>query len=315
MQQLFRLLAAVVVLSFSTRAQACDICGCSGGNSSLGLLPLVQRHFIGMRWQKQGFESTPHGSGQRSTETFSTFDLWGRWQPHRRVQLIAAAPFTFNNRQYEDGSTLHSQGLGDVTLLAQFALLDPKKQLVRRWSHTFQVGGGTQLPTGNTNNTDAEGELLHSNIQPGAGVVAPLFSALYALRYRTWGVSADATARIGIENEAGYEFGNRMSTNLRFFKTITAGKFTLLPHVGALADLRKKDRDQGSLLAESGGYSVFGTAGMDVFRGNFILGLNWQQPVVHDVAKGYITPQARINATATLLIGKQKKTIDMQKTS
>lgn len=314
MLQLLRSVAVVAALVYSAgTVQACDICGCAGGNSSMGLLPLLQRHFIGARWQQQAFATVPHGSGQTSVERFSTIDLWGRWQPHRRIQLIGVLPYASNRREYADGSFLSANGIGDLSLSAHYSLLDPRKQGVRPWAHTLQVGLGVQLPTGDASRTDEESQLLHANLQPGTGITAPFVGVMYALRRGQWGSSVEATFRKGGENDAAYTFGHRMSAQWRVFRKITAGAVTFLPQTGLMADVRQKDRDDGSLLAESGGKGLFATAGADMMFRSFMLGVTAQLPVYNHFAKGYVTPRPRLQCTATVLIGREKRSVHLQK--
>ncbi len=141
MRSLFIALMGWVVLSPSV-VRACDICGCSSNAQALGLLPLVQRHFIGARWQGQGYRTTAHGSESDSWEYFHSLDIWGRWMPHPRWQVMAFVPYRYNLRQFDSGTQQYVEGLGDVSLLAHFSILDPHQQISRRWKHALQIGDG-----------------------------------------------------------------------------------------------------------------------------------------------------------------------------
>lgn len=177
-------------------ASACDVCGCSGAGSSPGLLPLVQRHFVGMRWQYQDYSiSAHHTGGDPVGETYHTMDLWGRWQPHRRVQIIGIVPYSVTGRTSQNEAALRVRGISNITALFQYSLLDPVRQSARTWQHALQAGTGVKLPAGSSVLTDSEGVLIPPNLQPGTGSTDYLTSLLFAVRKGKAGVSLDATAR------------------------------------------------------------------------------------------------------------------------
>ena len=266
MNPLYRFLAAVGIVCMPVLAIACDICGCASGSNSLGLLPLVQRHFVGFRFQSQYFHTDAHGSEPDAMEYFRTVDLWGRWQPHRRLQLIAAMPYQFTLRRFDNGNHLHVNGLGDFSLLTQWAVIDPSRQHFRLWRHTLQIGTGIKLPTGSTHVTADENDLVLPALQPGTGSRDGLFSALYALRRGAWGASMDATIRLMGKNADTYQFGHRLNGSLRLFGTKNLGKTTFLPFIGATLDARREDREQGKHVDDTGGWAVLGMLGTEVFQ-------------------------------------------------
>ncbi len=301
------ILLIVAAIMGSGTLYACDICGSHGSSSSFGFLPMVSRHFIGLRGQFQEFATQPHGSGYPSTDVFRTLDLWGRWQVHPRVQLLASVPFHFNDRTFENGTHFTTQGLGDVSLLMQWSLFKPAAQANRHWQHTLLLGGGVKLPTGPFHLEDSEGALLVIHLQPGTGSTDGILTGFYALRRGKIGASIDATYTRTGSNADDYQMGNRWSSNFRFFMVEKRGNTRFLPHIGLLQEIAKTDHDKGKNLGESGGKSLFAGGGLDVFMGNFIVGVNAQIPLTHELARGYVTPKTRFNVSATLLFGGKKK--------
>lgn len=312
MNLLSRFVAAVGIMGMPIVATACDICGCASGSASFGLLPLTQRHFVGFRWQLQGFNTRSHGSAPNSMERFNTLDLWGRWQPHRRVQIIGTVPFQSNSRHFDDGTSHNLQGMGDASVLVQAALLDPNKQRYKKWQHTAQFGMGIKLPTGKTLNAPGLEEFLAQALQPSTGSTDFLFSALYALRRGSWGVSADALAQWMGPNKDDYQFGHRLNVGARVFWARKRGKITLLPYLGASLDARNRDSDQGSSIAESGGRAFFGNTGFEFFHRNIAFGMGYQLPLFSNLAQGHVTPLPRFSATCTYLFGSKIKKIQLE---
>lgn len=309
MRSIRLLLVAMGVWVMPFAGQACDLCGCSGGNQSLGLLPLLQRHAVGVRWQSQHFSTTPHGSGYASTEHFQSYELWGRWQVHRRWQVLASIPYAVNFRQFANGETFETAALGDATLLGQFAIIDPASQEKRRFKHAFQIGAGLKLPSGKANLRDREGQLQHMNLQAGTGSTDALFAALYALSVSKWGFALDASARLNTPGANNTQFGNRLNGNLRAFRSFKLGAFQLLPQAGAACEWRAKDFDQ-ALLAESGGYQAYALFGAECFYKQLVLSLHAQTPVFGDLAQGYVSPKPRFSAGVSLLFGGKKTKSD-----
>lgn len=310
MNILSRFIATGVVLCLALPATACDICGCAGGGNSLGLLPLMPRHFVGLRWQTQAFDTDAHGSEPNSEERFSSLELWGRWNPHRRVQVVATLPFQFNQRRFDTGKALNLHGVGDATLSAQFALLDPTRQSARNWQQTVLLGGGVKLPTGKTDFHDPQTETgeLPPALQPGSGSLDVLISGVYALRHNNWGVSFDGAYHLMGSADAGYRFGNRLNSSFRAFVGKKVGKTTFLPYAGASFDYRNQDTEDGVQVDDTGGWATFGMIGTEIFSGNLAFSLGWQLPVSSDFSNGHVKPQSRLNASAVFLFGGGKAT-------
>lgn len=305
MNILSRIIATGVLVCLSLPASACDICGCSGGGNSLGLLPLMPRHFAGFRWQTQAFNSDAHGNEPNSVERFSSLELWGRWNPHRRIQIIGTLPFQFNQRRFDTGKELNLNGFGDATLLAQFSLLDPARQANHKWQQTMLLGGGVKLPTGKTGfrDPDTETGTLPPALQPGSGSLDVLVSGMYALRHNNWGVSLDGAYHFMGSASEGYRFGNRLNSSFRVFVSKKVSKTSFLPYAGASFDHRNTDTENGARVDDTGGWATFGMLGTEVFSGNFAFSLGWQIPLTSDFANGHVKPQSRLSASAVFLFG------------
>jgi hypothetical protein len=192
------LFIAVALLALVPVASACDVCGCSAGGNYLGILPQFHRHFVGFRWSEQLFQSAHSQSAAEagrfdSEESFRTMDLFGRFYPARRIQLFAVMPY-HDFRRWENNALTHTQGLGDVSVMAGYILLDTGDSLRRKWRHSLTLNGGVKLPTGSQNLTNSKGEPLHPNLQPGSGTVDFMLAATYTVRRGAWGLAADAFA-------------------------------------------------------------------------------------------------------------------------
>jgi hypothetical protein len=215
------LFLTVALLAFGPAASACDVCGCSIGGNYFGILPQFHRHFVGIRYSTQSFQSaTSRKAAQlgnfHSNEQFQTLDVLGRFYPTRRLQMLGLAPY-HDFRREENGISSHSQGLGDVSILGNYIILDTGDSLRRNWQHTMTLGGGVKLPTGQHSLKNSEGELLLANMQPGTGSTDFMLSATYTLRRGAWGLATDVLGRLNTANHHDYHFGNRVSGSAKIF--------------------------------------------------------------------------------------------------
>lgn len=295
------LFLTVALLAFASRAAACDVCGCSIGGNYFGILPQFHRHFVGLRWSEQAFRSAHTGtaaqSGQFSSdEHFRTIDVLGRFYPLRRLQTMVLAPY-HDFLRTEDGIRTHTQGFGDVSVLANYILLDTGDSLGRAWQHTVTLGGGVKLPTGQYKLRTPEGALINANMQPGTGTTDYMLSAAYTLRRGAWGLATDVLGRINTVNSKGYRFGNRVSGSLKAFYWKKVRKFSLLPNVGVFADQSAPNLDRDEFAEGTGGSLVLSTIGLDVYASHFSAGFTWQQPVYQHLGEGAVQANARWMAT------------------
>lgn len=295
------LLLTVMLLAFGPAASACDVCGCSIGGNYFGILPQFHRHFVGLRWSEQSFQSA-HSRGAAllghfdSDEQMRTVDVLGRFYPLRRLQMLVLAPY-HDFRRTENGVQTHTQGMGDVSLLGNYILLNTGDSLHRRWQHTLTAGAGVKLPTGRHRLTNAEGEVLLANLQPGSGSTDFMLSATYTLRRGAWGLSADLLGRLNTANKQDYHFGHRASGSAKFFYWKNIRRITLLPNAGAFADASLPNHDGHTDADGTGGFIALATAGLDVYAGRFSTGFTFQQPVYQDLGEGKVHARPRWMAT------------------
>lgn len=291
----------VALLASVSSAMACDVCGCSIGGNYFGILPQFHKHFVGMRWSAQSYRAAHSLSAARagafdSDEYFQTYDLIGRFYPWRRLQMLALLPY-HNFERVDNGALTHNQGLGDLSLMGNYILLDSGDSLRHKWRHTLTIGGGVKLPTGKYGTTDSEGEPLHENLQPGSGTVDFMVSATYTLRKGLWGLSTDVLGRLNTANRNDYTFGNRVSGSAKVFYVKNFSKMTLLPNVGLFADVAEASIDNGYQAEGTGGFIALSTFGLDIYFGKISLGYTFQLPVVQDLGGGKIQNQNRWMAT------------------
>lgn len=293
------------LLTWASAASACDVCGCSIGGNYFGILPQFHRHFVGLRYSEQSFRSAHSTRAAQSgifdsDEQFRTLDVLGRFYPLRRLQVFVLAPYHDFTR-IENGTRVHTQGLGDLSLMGNWIALDTGDSLRTTWQHTLTIGGGIKLPTGGHAIKDAEGQTLHPNLQPGTGSTDVMLSATYTLRRGAWGFSSDVLGRLNTANHHDYQFGNRVSGSAKFFYWKNFRKVAFLPNIGVFADASAPNREDGWAVDQTGGNILLGTLGLDCYAGNFSVGLTVQPPISQHLGDGAIEANTRWMLTSNYI--------------
>ncbi len=289
----------LTMLMGTTASLACDVCGAAGSNS-LGILPGFKKHFVSLRWNESSFVSrhTPASpeSGTfttaQSKEFFNVVDLWGRFYVHKRVQIFAFVPLAVRTKIDEDSGFERLSGLSDVSLLANYVILNTGDSLNKKVKHGLQAGGGIKLPTGRFG-VVSNNELVIPNMQPGSGSFDVLFNAVYTLKVKSFGVNYDVNYRINTANKHQYRFGNRTNTALRGFYWKNIQRSVMMPYAGVYFEHADKDTKRQNVREYTGGQILAASIGMDVFIKNFGMGFQFMQPIHSSIAQGYVTPFQR----------------------
>jgi hypothetical protein len=289
------LLAVICLIGMYSNAAACDACGCSSGGSYLGTMPQIQRSFIGLRHNWRSYTVHSVLNEGNAYENYHSTDLWARYFPHKRVQVLASVPYNYYSRQ-TDAKTIMTQGLGDISLMAGYMVFNNGDSIGKLWKHTFSVNAGIKLPTGRYNIRN-EGLRLNPAMQPGTGSIDYLATLFYSIRYKKVGMAVDANARFCSVNANDYKQGNRYSASAKVFVWQKMGfSSSLLPMAGLTFDYAQQDRDMGTAVAESGGQSLFATLGLEYYYRSFGIGANYQLPVSTTLAQGTTKATARLGA-------------------
>lgn len=295
MKKILLFVAALLALNFSS--QACDK-GCTLGGSYFGILPQFHKNFAGLRYSTRSYtitsththlhEGMPMTHTDMIEEQYSTVEAWGRFVPVKNVQVLAFVPYAFNQQSTTRGKTNYS-GLGDITLLANYSLLNTGDSLRHTVKHTLQLGGGVKLTTG-SHKVSPSDEAGTETLLPGTGSTDYLLNGIYTVRLGKMGLSNDITYRLNTANSQGYKFGNRLSASSNLFYWYNVEGITLLPSAGVYYEHAKADAFGDNHAVQQGGDSYFTNLGLNLYIRNVALGGTVQLPVSstdsHHVTKG-----------------------------
>lgn len=302
----YRIVLAVIgLLCFDNVVKACDVCGCTAGGNLMGILPQFHRNFAGLRYSERSF-TTVHPPlfsydtyREKSEEKYQTIDIWGRFYPTQKIQILGFVPINHFS-QRKDNSFREVNGAGDVQLLANYVVFDNSDSLEIPVKQVFLLGGGIKLPTGQSD-MKQNGVLLPQVIQLGSGSWDWNANAIYTIRVKKMGLNLDAMYKINGTNSRNYHFGNRFTASARLFYWARWKGITFLPQVGLFADAAKPDRAAAINPGESGGFSLLGTMGTDIYLRRLVLSGTIQPALQQNIGLNYTKVHNRFMVSAVYL--------------
>jgi len=291
------ILLILTLLTISMNSHACDK-GCTMGGNYFGILPQFHKHFIGLRHTTRSYtitsththmhEGRPMTHTDMVDETYTTTELWGRFVPMRNVQIFTFAPYAINEQMTSRGSTKFT-GLGDVTLLANYSLINTGDSVNHSFKHTLQVGGGVKLATGK-HTMHQDGSADNINLQPGTGSTDYIANAIYTVRYSKVGLSNELAYRLNGRNQHDYKFGDRITASANAFYWQQVDKISFLPSAGLYYEHAKGDEFANTHKTQKGGDGYYSNLGLNMYISNIALGGTLQMPISstdgHHATKG-----------------------------
>lgn len=298
-------LLALLLGCLTLPAQACDLCGCSNSGSFFGILPQAHRGFVGVRYRYGSYNSHLTSLNLSSRETFRTTELWGRFYPLKRVQVLAFVPYQFNEQTLlKTGQTLPLRGLGDISALVQYNLLNTfmDTDAARTINHNLLVGGGVKLPTGRYQyDENSLTEVANANFQLGTGSTDWMLNAIYTARYKNWGANADVSYRLTTTNPNGYRFGNRLNASASVFYLSGLGSRSIMPNAGLFVEQAGHDSSQGVMNKQTGGYAAHLNLGTEVYINRVSVGVSYRHPIAQNLSEGELRANDQLSTHLTFL--------------
>lgn len=277
-------------------AFACDICGCANSGSYFGLMPQSQKSVVGVRYQRMHFKTHPDSPVLRTEESFNVVELYTRFFPIKRVQIMAFMPYRFD-QQATSTITKKQKGMGDVSVLAHYNLFNTfmDKESVRKFSHTLLLGGGVKAPTGSFKFDENDIlQVANANFQLGTGSTDFMLNAFYTLNLNQWGLATNISRKFNTTNSQGYKFGNQLYGTIDLYRSLQLGAASLTPSLGIYAEKANYGSKNKVELTETGGSLLNGTIGLTVATNKWTVGLHGQTPLAQKSSSGHVVTKDRI---------------------
>jgi hypothetical protein len=296
-----KILLSFCILFFLQDTFGCDICGCSSGNYFIGTFPQFRKHFFGARYTFRSFHSrVADDPSQFSNDFYQTTELWTGFNVGKRWQVLAFIPYNINKQSSDDGIN-KSNGLGDVSIIANYNLVNTRKsdKHENMISQQLWVGGGLKLPTGKFS-VDADDIVPTANSQAGTGSVDYILNTMYILHINDWGINTNLNYKINAHADH-YKFGNRLSSGAFIFHSLYSAKTTFSPNVGVLYEHLNTNKMDNVKVDDTGGNALMGSAGLELNFKKIAIGFNAQLPITQNFSNEQTAARLRGMAHVTLI--------------
>lgn len=289
-------LSAFLFISLTT-SFACEICGCGVGNFYMGLLPNFKTKFIGVRYSFLNYRTIlAKDASQFSNDYYKTTEIWSGWNIGNRWQVMAFVPYRSNKKISDDGVKT-TNGLGDISLLANYKLFHTRNINASNKTVEQQLwaGAGIKMPTGayHVDLTDPDANIGDANAQAGTGSTDILLNAMYQLTIQKIGFNTSVNYKINTANADQYRFGNRFTVNSLAFYRIRFAGMAVSPNAGLLYESSAGNNYQNEKVDETGGYLLNASLGAEINFNKITVGINTQLPVSQNFAAGQTNSKTR----------------------
>jgi hypothetical protein len=252
-----------------------------------GIYPQFNNNVVGFRYGYSKFthpytDENYNGSSRVMNDTYQTMEMWARFYPSPRVQILAFVPYKIHERT-ETERTTTIQGIGDMTAMANFTVINTGDSTNVKLKQTWLLGGGITLPTGKYQQRDENGTFLPAQLQIGAGAYAFRAMTNYTMRYEALGLNANIEYITRTENERSYQFGDSYSFAISAFYWFKMGNTSVLPNLGVGYENYAPDYENDVEKESTGGTLNTLSAGVDVNFNRFFFRIFMQSPFNQDL--------------------------------
>jgi hypothetical protein len=285
----------LALMLYIQASQACDACG-SGLNLQLGLIPNLQRNYLGIRYQQFHFYShdehvSLNETQAHSHEIFRTVEIYGNFSLSRRIQVFASLPYKISSRETAY-KTYTIRGIGDAQILIRYKLLETKS----KFTQTLFLSSGIKFVTGKYNEVQ-QGSLLHEYLQCGSGSYDFPFHINYIFKKDKFIFNSDLYYLMKSENKMKYKFGNSMGMNAQCYYQINKQQTVFMPQIGLVYAMNEKDKRNNEIERISGSQQLLGQIGIDFYYKKIGVICNWQPTLLQQHNNGLSKSSGRLQTS------------------
>lgn len=269
-------------LFFLKSSFACDVCGCSSGNSFLGLLPIGKQNMAGIQLKYQQFDFA--GTGQEvygrkmKTDQFQEQTLWFRTFLNPRIQLFGYLPYVQHTR-IDESSKHQITSVGDLQFNGLYTIFNGRDSVYKANRFTWLTGLGMKLPTGKYQQRDERKTQYAQNFQIGSGAWQLKWMNVLTLQHDNWGINNQTEVAINTTNELMYRRGNNITSAFSIFYWAQRKRASFLPQLGIQLEKIGYARQSGEIELNTSGTLSLVQIGLDIYRKDWAIRGGIQRPV------------------------------------
>ena len=287
----------------------CDVCGCGGSGGSMGYGTIGNGNFVGVRYIYQQYSSKDgiFNNSPWIRENFNTLQAWAQVPVSKKISINAIVPYHFHNREFTNGSGQNITGLGDISVLGFYKLIEPRLDGLYpaqqySFKHSLQLGAGVKLPTGDYKSENNTGS-VNPSFQVGTGSLDIVLAGNYSVTHKNWGAGVLANYTFKSENKENYQFGNQLNYGLNVYRTFTTIKMSsFTPVVGIAGEIYDTNKNFGLYVLDTKGGILFTRLGIESNFGKFSAGLNVMLPLTQNLNVGNVEAKNRVGVHVNFII-------------
>lgn len=267
-----RYVLIVMMLLASFTNAFTQACCCTGVGANYSILPNLDKHVIGLRYTYRNYFSETHSlnpeqNGKVTQQYMNSLELFGRFNLYKRLQLSVFVPVNFIQQHDTKNGKANAAGLGDLSFLLQYNLLNPLKCNGKKSKHQLRLGLGAKLPSGEFK-MDPD-EMFATSLQLGTGSVDFIANTIYTYRYSGFGLNASAGYKYNTVNTMGYKFGDKIQSAINVFYVIDVKTVQLMPNVVFNYEHQFYNQKTKRKLTFTGGDFMTASLGFDIYYKQF----------------------------------------------
>lgn len=280
---------ALLISILFLKAAACDICGGGLDNLNPYLFPHLSRSYLGLSYLHNHYHLTEDGNIRDQYNNALVFT--GQYTVMNRVQVMAILPFQVNSINTQN-SSVSTQGMGDVTVLANYSVLQKE---IGKTTHFISVGGGIKFATGEYH-ASKTGDLSNQNFQLGSGSNDYLMNLVYRFTTGNFSFNTVGTYKYTTPNKDEYRYGDVLTTGATAVYLVKKRNYSLAPYVQLVNEVHYRDAANHVLQNHSGGDVLYAGGGLDVTANRITVGLNYQVATHQNLIQGELQAKPKFSA-------------------
>jgi len=262
----------------------CDFCLCSQGISPLdftGKGIRIDPRYLVLDREVEGSKVLDHSHG--GYEKHFTLQVSGIYPVGKKFSVIGIVPYSIREgREEVDEPVVHTSGIGDAMLFGRYLALEVRTE---KNVLLLSAEAGIKFPTGSSSKRDSDGELIDPHLQVGTGSTDFLVGGNLLFAHHRFSAIGNFLAGITTTGKTGYRFGNNLnydvSAKYRLLQS-GAGMNMLFASAGIRGEWRGRERQDGEVLANTGGNTTYLAAGLSFFfTPYFNIEMQYQHPILY----------------------------------